>query len=229
MKHTPQERAALLEAIRSRHSVRKYTDRPLTQEHIAALQEEIDTCNREGGLHIQLVVNERKAFGSFLAHYGFFSGVTDYIALVGPKGEGLEEKCGYYGEHLVLKAQNLGMNTCWVAATYKKVAEAFSVCEGEQLCLVIAIGYGQTQGKSRRSKNFEAVTRTQGEIPAWFRDGVEAALLAPTAVNQQKFTFELEGDRVEAAAGSGPCTRIDLGIVKYHFEVGAGQENFRWK
>ena len=65
--------------------------------------------------------------------------------------------------------------------------------------------------------------------PAWFRAGVEAALLAPTAINQQKFRFELVGEReVRAVQTGGFCRGLDLGIVKYHFECGAGKENFTW-
>lgn len=218
----------IMEAIRTRHSVRKYTDTPITPEHIEALEAEIKSCNDKSGLHIQLILNETKAFGSILAHYGLLSGVTDYIALIGKDTADLEEKCGYYGEHLVLKAQQMGLNTCWVGGTYKKVMSAFEMNEGEKLCLVIAIGYGKNQGFNRRSKSFDDVTDVQGEVPEWFRSGVEAALLAPTAINQQKFKFSLNGNKVTATAAKGPFSIVDLGIVKYHFEVGAGKENFKW-
>jgi len=57
---------------------------------------------------------------------------------------------------------------------------------------------------------------------------VEAALLAPTAVNQQKFRFTLSDRTVKAEATGGFSSRVDLGIVKYHFERGAGTEHFRW-
>ena len=65
-------------------------------------------------------------------------------------------------------------------------------------------------------------------MPDWFKNGIDAALLAPTAMNQQKFVFSLNGDVVSAKAGVGFYSKIDLGIAKYHFEVGAGKENFRW-
>ena len=62
----------------------------------------------------------------------------------------------------------------------------------------------------------------------WFLRGIDAALLAPTAMNQQKFTFTCKGNQVSAKAGLGFYSKTDLGIVKYHFELGAGRENFRW-
>lgn len=216
------------EAMQARHSVRQYKNKALNAEVISALQAEIDDCNRESGLHIQLVTNEPKAFDGFMAHYGKFSGVTNYIAMIGKKGTDLEEKCGYYGERLVLKAQQLGLNTCWVAMTYTKIKTAFSVGQGEKLCIVIAIGFGETQGVTHKSKSFEQVAKTVGQVPDWFRNGVEAALLAPTAMNQQKFQFVLDGNRVSTKAGIGFYTKIDLGIAKYHFEIGAGKPDLKW-
>ena len=218
----------IMEAIRQRHSVRQYTDKPLGEDVIRPLEEEIAAYNKESGLHIQLVKNEPKAFDSFMAHYGKFSGVTNYIAMIGKKGPDLEEACGYYGERLVLKAQQLGLNTCWVALTYRKVKTAFTVAPGEKLCLVIAIGYGKTAGQPHQGKPPEAVMQCPESVPNWFLHGVQAALLAPTAMNQQKFRFQLEGSVVRATPGRGFYTKIDLGIAKYHFELGAAPTAFTW-
>ena len=218
----------LKEAMQARHSVRQYKDRPLGVEVIAALREETAACNRESGLHIQLVTNEPRAFDGFMAHYGKFSGVTSYLALIGKKGPELDEKCGYFGQRLVLKAQQLGLNTCWVAMSYTKIKTAFTVDKGEKLCVVIALGYGATQGVPHKSRPFSEVAKADDPMPDWFKNGVEAALLAPTAMNQQKFLFTLSGDKMSAKAGRGFYTKLDLGIVKYHFELGAGKDRFAW-
>lgn len=217
------------EAIKARHSVRQYKKQPLSTETISALQAEIDECNKVSGLHIQLVTNEPKAFDGFMAHYGKFSGVTNYIALIGKKSAVLDEQCGYYGERLVLKAQQLGLNTCWVAMTYSKIKTAFTVARGEKLCVVIALGYGETQGVPHKSKSASEVFVADGQPPEWFQNGIAFALLAPTAMNQQKFGFTLNGNKVSAKAGKGFYTKLDLGIVKYHFELGAGKDNFEWE
>lgn len=218
----------LTEALHVRHSVRQYKNKPIDAETVSALQAEIERCNQESGLHIQLVTNEPKAFDGFMAHYGKFRGVTNYIAMIGKKGADLDEKCGYYGERLVLRAQQLGLNTCWVALTYTKIKTAFSVRKGEKLCIVISIGYGETQGTAHRSKPFEKVVKAEGQVPDWVKDGVNAALLAPTAMNQQKFQFTIHDDQVSVKAGTGFYTKIDLGIVKYHFEIGANKPDFTW-
>lgn len=221
----------LLEAIQKRHSVRQYTDEPIAQADRAALAQFVDACNRESGLQIRLCFDEPGAFSSAMARYGRFDNVKNYIALVGKKAEDIDERAGYYGEKVVLYAQTLGLNTCWVALTFNKTKskDAIALKNGEKLLMVIALGHGKTQGAPRKSKPPEALCRTQGDMPEWFKNGVQAAMLAPTAVNQQKFLFELDGDRVKArVAGLGVHTRVDLGIAKYHFEIGAGENGWRW-
>ena len=216
----------LMEAIQSRHSVRQYTDKPIPPETLAALAAEVFRCNEAGGLHIQLVHDEPEAFRGVLAHYGKFRGVRNYLALVGPKGA--DEKLGYYGERLALEAVRLGLDTCWVALTFRKGKCPVAVAPGEKLVCVVALGYGQTHGVPHQSKSLSEVCRAEGDLPEWFRSGVEAALLAPTATNQQKFLLTLSGDRVKAESTGGFYARVDLGIVKYHFEMGAGQDHFTW-
>ena len=218
----------LTEAMKARHSVRSYSDKPLDPAAKTALEDKIAQLNAQSGLHIQLVCDEPQAFDSAIAHYGKFSGVTNYITMVGKKGAGLDEACGYYGEQLVLMAQQMGLNTCWVGMTFKKVKTAFEVAPGEKLVIVIALGYGNTQGVEHKVKDAAAVSNASADSPAWFKAGIDAALLAPTAMNQQKFTFKLDGDRVSATTSWAFFSKVDLGIAKCHFELGAGTDNFTW-
>ena len=225
----------LLEAIEARHSVRAYKNQPLSEDIVKVLEEEIAKLNREGQLHIQLILNEPKAFQGTLAKYGRFRNVTSYIVMAGRQAHDLDERVGYYGEHLVLLAQTLGLNTCWVGLSYSKVPGTYVLDEGEKIACYIAVGYGETQGAGHKIKTVEQVSDVSDITPSWFRKGVEAALLAPTAVNQQKFSFEYLGmkdNRHQVRAKKGfsliGYTRMDLGIAKYHFEIGAGKENFDW-
>lgn len=218
----------LLEAINERHSVRVFEDRPIDGQTVALLQKYIEKCNAKAKLNFQLVLNEPKAFSGPMAHYGKFLGCKNYIALVGKRTADFEERCGYYGEYLVLKAKQLGLESCWVALTFSKVKDAFKVREDEKLCMVIALGYGMTPGIPHKSKPISEVVKTDGNMPNWFREGVRCALLAPTAMNQQRFRIELKGKKVYMTAQRGPYTKTDLGIVRLHFEIGAGKENFEW-
>ena len=226
---------SLKEAIEARHSVRAYNGQPLSGEIVNVLQDRIAELNREGQLHIQLILNEPKAFLGTLAKYGRFRGVNNYIVMAGRKTEDLDERVGYYGEHLVLLAQTLGLNTCWVGLSYSKVPGTYVLDEGEKIACYIAVGYGETQGVTHKIKTVEQVSNASDKTPLWFKRGVEAALLAPTAVNQQKFSFKYVGindGRHQVLAKRGfsmiGYTQMDLGIAKYHFEIGAGKENFEW-
>ena len=224
------------EAIEARHSVRAFKEQPLAEDIVKVLEDEILKLNNEGQLHIQLICNEPKAFQGTLAKYGKFRNANNYLVMAGKKADDLDERIGYYGEHLVLFAQTLGLNTCWVGLSYSKVSGTYVLDEGEKIVCYIAIGYGETQGVSHKIKTIEQVSNASDITPSWFRKGVEAALLAPTAVNQQKFTFEYGGienscHKVVAKRGFSMIgyTQIDLGIVKYHFEVGAENGKFIWK
>lgn len=223
------------EAIVARHSVRAYKPQPLSEEIVKVLEDEIVKLNDEAKLHIQLICNEPKAFQGTLAKYGKFRNVNNYLVMAGKKADDLDERIGYYGEHLVLLAQTLGLNTCWVGLSYSKVSGTYVLEEGEKIACYIAIGYGETQGVGHKIKTVEQVSNADTITPSWFKKGVEAALLAPTAVNQQKFSFQHVGvnnnhHQVRAKKGFSfiGYTQIDLGIAKYHFEVGAGKDNFVW-
>ena len=226
----------LLEAIEARHSVRKYKDEPIPEDVLTVLRNKVWEINKEAGLHVQLVTDEPKAYSGIMA-YGSFSGVRNYFVMAGKKADDLDERIGYYGEQLVLLAQTLGLNTCWTGLSYSKVPGTYELKDGEKIGCYIALGYGQTQGSGHRVKDVREISNASDLTPKWFRKGVDAALLAPTAVNQQKFFIEYVGfkdySNVPKVAAKPVFSMIgyskmDLGIVKYHFELGAGKESFEW-
>ncbi|WP_024865704.1 nitroreductase family protein [Butyrivibrio sp. FCS014] len=214
------------EAIRERHSVRQYTPDHIMGDVRTSLETLIQECNRESGLNIQLITDDPECFDTLLGHYGNFTGVNNYIALVGSKKlKDLDELAGYYGEKIVLEAQMLGLNTCWVAGTYGKGKCKAHVDSGEKIVCVISIGYGATNGTSHRSKELSKLCGvSEKDMPSWFKEGVEAALLAPTAMNQQKFFIDLKGEEAVIKANFGPLTKLDLGIVRYNFEAASGHK-----
>ncbi len=215
----------LKEAMQARHSVRAYRDEKIPDEIRAKLDACAEEYSKEGGLRIFVRYDDPKGFDSRLAHYGSFRNVQNYIVLAGRKTKDFDLLCGYYGEKLVLLAQQLGLNTCWTALTFNKKRVRELVAEGEALCMAIALGYGETQGRPHRGKSFSDVVSLHGDAPEWFRLGVEAALKAPTAVNQQKFRFTLEdGEAAIRAKGVGSCLRVDLGIAALHFELASGHK-----
>lgn len=210
-----------LRVMRQRHSVRQYRDDPIPDGIRDALSREVARQNALGGLHMQLLFDEPTCFDSLIAHYGRFVGVRDYLAIVGPKGPDLQECAGYYGERIVLLAQSLGLNSCWVGMTHGR--SRATVAAGEKLAILIALGYGKTDGVAHHSKPMSELCQVDGGIPDWFRLGMEAAMLSPTAVNQQKFIISYKEHALTAdISGAGFFTHVDLGIVKNDFELASG-------
>ena len=225
------------EAIIRRISNRKYLAVPLSAEERDELEKVIAQCNEAGTLRLQLAVDFPQAFAG-MKSYGMFSGVTNLIALAGPDSDPfLEEKCGYYGEKVVLAATAIGLGTCWVAATYDKEQCARFVQEGERLCCVIAVGQvpespGTKEKLIRgvvRRKSKSVAELSKGVGPDWFMSGVTAVQRAPSARNLQPVRFCYSRDRVTAEiTDHHDWSKVDLGIAKYHFEIGAHGGLWDW-
>ena len=219
----------LKEAMEQRHTVRSYIDRPLPSEVIRLLAERIQKNNEAYRLHMQLITENIEAFGPLLRLI-LAKGVRKYIILSAPAGPTVEERLGYCGADVMLYAQTLGLNSWWVGGTFNKkgVQKNADSAGTEKIIGLIAIGYGATQGVPHKSKRPEDISHYHGKAPDWFIEGVRAVLLAPTALNRQAFQIEGDGERVSMSYGRGAFADVDLGIGKYHFEIGAEREHFIW-
>ncbi len=204
----------MFDLMKQRHSVRQYKDVPIELDVKEKLSLFVDSVNQESGISFQIFFDEPACFDSILAHYGKFSCVKNYIVIVGRKED--QEKAGYFGEKIVLECQRLGLNTCWVALTHGKTKAKISA--GQKVLCLIALGYGENQGLAHKSKRIEQLAKWDTK-QEWFINGMEAVCLAPTAINQQKFFFELKNGAVYAHSLPAFYSKIDLGIAKYHFET----------
>ena len=205
--------------MKQRHSVRKYQDKQIEKELQDKLNNYIEKCNKESGLNIQVFYNEPNAFENPTVTYGWFVNANNYIALIGID----EETAGYYGEKIVLKAQELGLNTCWVVLTYDNEKVEFAKNPDEKLICVITIGYGVYPGRERPSKSIDDVLVVEGEKPENIKSIAEACLLAPTARNMQRFKIVCKDKKVDIVSEGGEYTQIDLGIVKCHHDLITGR------
>ncbi|MCD8118403.1 MAG: nitroreductase [Lachnospiraceae bacterium] len=220
----------LKEAMSARHTVRKYKSTPLPADVVRQLNERIDMQNREHGLSIQLVTDNTDALPGIISRT-MTKGVRNYMILAGQDAPETDEKLGYSSADLMLYAQTLGLNTWWVGGMYshKGARRNLNAPDSKKIIGVVVVGYGEEQGVAHKSKNPEAVSLYAGDPPAWFKSGVAAALLAPTAMNKQAFTIKGQDHSVTMTYEKGSFSGADLGICKYHFELGAGMENFIWK
>ena len=212
--------------IKERHSVRQFTGKTISDELRDRIQELVIKCNAESGLSIQAIYDDPECFQTLLAHYGKFKNAVNYIALVGDASmERLDEQCGYYGEKIVLELQDMGLRSCWVGGSYGKGKCKADAAKNEKIVCVIAFGYGENEGVKHRSKPVNKLCNVKEEdMPSWFRNGMVAAMMAPTAINQQKFYITLDGNKVRIKAKVGPFSKVDLGIVRYHFEAVTGRK-----
>lgn len=209
-----------IDAIKERHSVRSYENRKIEDDIIMKLNDMIELCNKEGNLHFQLCEEIGNTYNKLLSKAMGLGSAPSVIACIGPNDDTLDERIGYYGERIVLYAQQLGLNTCW-AGTFNRKGMPVKLEADERLVISIAIGYGTNNGRERRSKTIDQVSSVKGVRPEWFDYGIKMALLAPTAINQQKFEIILnEDETVEYIDKGGVMSKVDLGIVKYHFEAG---------
>lgn len=214
-----------LQLMRERHSVRQYLDKPLTTEQVEKLRSMIAEMNEKTGLHMQLMLGSEGVYGNLLSKVIGWKNVPCYVAFIGKDTPENQELCGYYGEQLVLEAQGMGLNSCWAGMVKASaVTAAADVDAGEKLIVTLAIGYGANQGRERGGKKLNQVTDSGKSYPDWFVTGVGYALLAPTAINQQKFVFDLDadGNAFVKIGGKGPFVHVDLGIVRYQFELASG-------
>ena len=226
----------IMSLMRNRHSVKSYTDEPIGADVAARLREEIDAVNEIGNLHVQLVLDEPRAFKGFWANYQGFKNVRNYLVMAGPNSAQLDEQCGRFGEHLVLVAQGLGLNSCWAGLGFSRKKARYDLAEGERCAIAIALGHGVNSGAPEGTKTASDISNLSADSPEWFRNGIEAVLLAPTVMDEQETTIDLlddvskKGKRFvrSSTTGKGNFAYVDYGIARYHFEMGAGVENFAW-
>ncbi len=231
----------LSDAISIRTSLRSYRPERIPAHQQRQLEKTILQCNRRSGLHIQLICGRPEPFSSLSKSYGMLTGVHSYLVFAGPAGDpDLQEKCGYYGELVVLTAAAMGLGTCWVGGTFDKKACLCHLTQGEELVCVAAIGFAPEKPGGRERLIRRAVRRSSksaaelasglGGAPDWFLSGITAVEQAPSAMNRQGYRFIKKADNsVEARlAGSSAFSLVDLGIAKLHFEIGAHGGAWTW-
>jgi hypothetical protein len=111
--------------------------------------------------------------------------------------------------------------------------------EGERVLAVTPVGHAREEwsleekvmsgfGRNHRRKPLAELVTGSEELkwPAWIRRAVEAARLAPSAVNRQPWRFHVEPDQITISVDSLKETfhiskRLDCGIAMLHLETAA--------
>ena len=214
------------EAMKERHMVRKYVDKKIPEDLVSKLNERIEENNKKYDLSIKLMLDNDKAVNSIIKLL-LAKGVKNYIILAGNDTDDLAEKLGYSSADIMLYAQTLGLNTWYVGGTFNRGVSKY--VPNKKVIGIVAIGYGINNGVAHKSKTLEEVSSYDGTMPEWFKNGILASLLAPTALNKQDFILIGNGNKVKIECNNGIFTGSNVGLIKYHFELGAGKENFEWE
>lgn len=214
------------EAMKERHMVRKYVDKKIPEDLVSKLNERIEENNKKYDLSIKLMLDNDKAVNSIIKLL-LAKGVKNYIILAGNNIDDLAEKLGYSSADIMLYAQTLGLNTWYVGGTFNRGVSKY--VPNKKVIGIVAIGYGVNNGIAHKSKTLEEVSSYDGTMPEWFQNGIEASLLAPTALNKQDYKIIGKDKKVKIEIDNGIFTGANKGLIKYHFELGAGKENFDWE
>lgn len=215
--------------MKNRVSHRRFLAQPLSNEDLITMERLIDQVNRKSGLHFTLICDRHDIFA------GHLTGAPSYIMLTGSAGDPhAEEKCGYYGQLLVLFANAMGLSTCWVGGTYDRNTCLARLGKGERLVCVIALGYSASTASShaphRSTKTIAQLSDAPSDAPEWFFDAVAAVQLAPSAMNRQGVCFRwMEDGSVQGISTDNESfSMVDLGIAKLHFELGSRGGDWEW-
>lgn len=228
----------IIEAIETRISCRAFEKKQIPEQDFQALAAEVAAINAETGLHFQLFGPREDGTAIDMNRQMFANNPPAYAALVTTEGPIPEEKLGYYGERLVLKATQLGLGTCWVASTYDRSTTRVELEPGEKLHDVVPMGYapakfplmqrtirGRIRGRSKPNEQLYRGPYPLANAPEWIQAAIQAVQLGPSAVNEQPVVFVQDAPDAPIRA-TIPKVRTkmeftDLGIAKLHFQIAA--------
>lgn len=229
--------SAWFDAIPARVSSRRFTGEALTPAKLDRLEQTCERLSTPSGPARAILIRTAppEVFTGLVGSYGRIEGAPSCVALVGANDAGHE--IGYIGEAVVLDATASGIQTCWIALAFdaEKVGPLVGLADGERVHGILALGHATetpsfterlsraTMG-ARKRLPLEKIAPGHEGWPAWAREAVAAARLAPTGANRQPLRFHMDGDAlvmttVEKAYWTAP---LDRGIAMLHAELGAG-------
>ncbi len=174
--------------------------------------------------------------------YGKVKGAPALIAFIGDMDDPyIQEKVGYLGEGIILEATAMDLATCWVAGFFrpKVAASVIGTAKNERVLSVTPVGHAVEDlsleerimtgfGRNHQRKPLaELVTGLdQTELLHWMKSALEAARLAPSAINRQPWRFHVEPNSITVSVNNprftfGISKRLDCGIAMLHIEVAA--------
>jgi nitroreductase len=147
----------------------------------------------------------------------------------------------------VLEATAMELGTCWVGGFFRKseAAKVLRIGRREKVFAVTPVGRA-VDSHTLEERTMKALARSHQrrslvelvdpaaleKAPGWMVAALEAARVAPSAVNRQPWRFRLGVDRITVSVDRpgfhlGISKRLDCGIAMLHIEVAAIAEGVR--
>jgi len=244
----------IVQIVRTRVACRTYEDRLLTEEDKEKLLAFCDTVAR--GLHGEKIkfhliehnvddLKEKK-----LAGYGLFKNARNFIAGIIDTSDFHHVSFGYAMEHVVLKATELGLGTCWAGDFDQYLIKDITINDNQIIPAVCLVGYAAAKRtfiekaarfaiRASKRKEWKRLffngafkTPLAYENTGTYAEPLELLRLAPSAGNTQPWRIVKEKDRnvfhffkevVNKRYEQKRLHDIDIGIAMCHFELGAAQ------
>ena len=208
--------------IRKRKSIRKYDSTPLDAgalEKIRAQIESLKPLYPEIRCSIEITDKTKGLFNVKAPHYLIFGS---------EEKEGSLENIGFIGQQLDLFLSESGIGACWLGAS--KPGEK----ESSALPFVICMSFGKPAEPLHRTLS-EFKRKPLSEISEGSDKRLEAARLAPSAVNAQNWFFNADNGKIHCYRKKSNSLlgfiynklhAIDMGIALCH--IAEESENFRY-
>lgn len=237
-----------LSLLKKRHSVRAFTDGPISAEHLKKLRAELTMTNtHQQGFRFQLIADDPDPMAGFSRSYGIFTNPRNYMAaVVDVATPDALERAGYFAEQFVIKCVSLGIGTCYVGGTYDEHKVKAQIRAGEKILFLVLLGYplGKVKTLAKimakavhiRSMNINQFFEPSGGLESAYSEfpmlnvGLEAVACAPSSLNKRPTRIFIgksdNGQRVLCARvdEGNPKNLIDLGIAKFNYNFATGTE-----
>lgn len=220
----------LYEAIYSRRSVRSFKMDRMSGEFFHQLDKYMETMMplyADIRCHIDIVCT----LDSSVSSKGMFRTKAPYL-IVFRSEDGYEayENAGYILEEIVLYLASKGIGSCYQGAA--RVEYETEYPELRQ-CMVVAFGYTESNphrdAMDAQRKPLKNLCTLKCDYDAELMTLLEAARLAPSALNSQPWRFVVYNNRIHVFARtdrvidkySNMMSAIDMGIVQCHLYLAA--------
>ena len=237
-------------------SVRDFKKNPIKNADLKAIKDYATDCKKlisSIALDIRIMSNSEVylPLDGIAGYKGHMIDAPAYIVLLSEVSEHSVENSGYIGQELILKATEIGVDSCWITFNDSKtVKEKLNIVSDKEVTALIALGFDANGGKSTGNSINPAYRLGLDEIVylnEWGKgadnttleergilDAFAFARLAPSAWNRQPWRFLIDGGNVILAVKKDEHSyeeKVAAGVIMLFFEaiVDATLFKLNWK